>query len=51
MTTEEKLEKTKFRPDLPVDLELVTIFTEFIINLDYSFWDVNRFYFIYTECE
>lgn len=49
MTTEERLEKTKFRPDLPVDPELVTIFTEFIVNLDYSFWDVNRLDFIYSK--
>lgn len=43
MTTEKKLEKTKFKPDLPVNQELTSIFTEFILSLDYSFWDSSGF--------
>jgi hypothetical protein len=36
-------DKLQFRPNLPVDPELVTIFTEFIVKLDYSFWNLDDF--------
>lgn len=41
-------DKLESSPQLPINQESITIFTEFIINLDYSFWDANRFDFVYN---
>lgn len=36
-------DKLEFSPQLPINQEAVQIFTEFIVNLDYSFWDFTGF--------
>lgn len=35
--------KLEYSPQLPINQESVQIFTEFIINLDYSFWNFSDF--------
>jgi hypothetical protein len=40
-------DKLEFSPQLPINQEAVQIFTEFIVNLDYSFWNVA----VLTYCE
>jgi hypothetical protein len=42
-------DKLEYSPQLPINREAVLIFTEFIVNLDYSFLAVNRLDFIYGQ--
>ena len=49
MSPDKLSDKLEYSPQLPINQEAVLIFTEFIVKLDYSFWDVNRLDFIYGQ--